>query len=258
MGSSISELPTEAYPNGFGFGPTFRFAAPQNILAERLESEGKTIRYGTSYVYFAVCRGQLVPVKGAREQLPVECRDRQTGKALDHRSFVVGIKTIYTYDIIYSRSPVLLAPRFDGSTIPERCASALDCPPGYDCIAENGCIPVVAPCLQSESDHCPWHCLDFNLDSDSFGIFTADGARVGAPSKSLWLNSFANAGRFSDDDDYETSFSLEPPTSPAPSKRTPCLRWQAPSTTTDHAHVWAVVRDNRGGLTVRDQRIMVR
>ncbi|MBN1605114.1 MAG: hypothetical protein JW940_00700 [Polyangiaceae bacterium] len=75
------------------------------------------------------------------------------------------------------------------------------------------------------------------------------------PHKSLWLSYFTNAGSLPDD---SGSFALRPPTEAAEVKRTQCVRWQAPRTPTEDAHLWAVVRDNRGGLVAFDQRVIVR
>jgi hypothetical protein len=99
------------------------------------------------------------------------------------------------------------------------------------------------------------HCLSFGLDLDSFSLFSVDGTRLETPRKSLWLDYFANAGSLPDD---EGSFAVHPPTGAADAERTECIRWQAPRQATEHAHLWAVLRDNRGGLATFEQRIAVR
>ena len=108
-----------------------------------------------------------------------------------------------------------------GLLVPEACASEADCRDGLE----------------------------------SFSLFSFDGVRLDAPHKSLWLSYFTNAGNLPDDDG---SFTVRPPAGAEEVRRTECIRWQAPRTTTQHAHLWAVVRDNRGRLTAWDQRIIVR
>lgn len=249
----VADTPTGAYPDGFGFGPTFNFAAPESILNATFEAAGSVIRYGTSYVFFAACAGQLVSIRNASERLPVECRDRRTGTTLDQRSFVVGVTTLYSYDRVTSRNPLMLSPRFDGVEIPGGCDVTAECPSGFDCSIEGQCLPVVRPCADEES--CEVHCLTFELGVDSFSLFAIDGTRLEAPEKSLWLSYLTNTGNLPDD---EASFGLDAPTDAASVKRTQCIRWQAPSTPTEHAHLWAVVRDSRGGFAVWDLRIIVR
>ncbi len=250
----IADTPAEDYPEGFGFGPTFLFGPPEDILSGEVELDGRSERYGTSYVFFAVCAGHLVPVEHVRERLPVECRDRETGKALDQRRFVVGVATVFTYENVQSPAPALLGPRFDGIEIPPSCGSAGMCPEGFECTDESDCAPVVQPCTAGDSTGCTDHCLTFDLGIDSFSLLE-NGNRLESPLNDLWLDYFTNAGELPEDD---ASFGLLPPKTATDTRRTECLRWRPPSTPTDHAHLWAVARNNRGGLSVWDQRIVVR
>ncbi len=247
----IAEMPPEAYPAGFMTGTKVSFSAPNDILAQSLTVEGNRIGYGTSYVYFAVCAGQLVTTYGSDENLPVECHDRATGKRLGPTRSVFGVTTIYSYDLVKSRNPGLLATRFDGALVPTTCTSTAACPNGFECTSDAVCVPVVKPC---DSSSCWAHCLDFDLGPESFSLFNMGGAMLPAPQKSLWIDYYTNAGSISD----EARFGLRAPEAGAARQRTGCTPWWAPPTPTEHAHLWAVVRDNRGGLTVHDQRIIVR
>jgi hypothetical protein len=251
---TVSETPAEARPSGFGFGPSFDFVAPRDILAGELEVGGRGVRYGTSYVFFAACAGQLVAVSDVTERLPVECRDRETGERLDQRSLVVGVTTVYSYDLVTSHNPVFSGPRFDDAAIPASCVSTADCPAEFDCSKEGQCLPVVSCCQAEDPSMCPEHCLTLELALDSFSLFSLDGARLSSPQKSLWLDYFTNAGNLPAD---EASLGLRPPAQASATRRTECIRWQAPKVPTEHAHLWAVVRDDRGGLATWDQRIIV-
>lgn len=260
LDSSVAQTPTEAYPHGFGFGPTFNFSPPEDILANESTAQGNPSRYGTSYVYFAACAGHLVPVHHVKDRLPVECRDPDTNELLDHRRFVAGITTVYSYDRFTSRNPMILAPRFDGKKTSETCSKTTPCASGFECSTEGACLPVVQHCTESEPEDCQSHCLTFALDLDSFSLFDLDGGRLPTPQKSLWVNYFTNAGNLPDrdDDSDEASFGVRAPDTENDLARTPCIDWRPPRSATEHAHVWAIVRDNRGGLAVWDQRIVVR
>lgn len=251
--STLSGTAVGSYPDGFGFGPTLQFTAPDDILAAELDALGTKVRYGVSYVYFMVCAGQIVPVTGTSERLPVECRDRETHQLLDQRSMVVGATTIYSYDLIRSKNPKVMLPVFDRALIPEQCASQA-CPTGLECTADNQCVPVVAPCREKGSDACRYHCLNYGYQLDSFSLFGIDGTRIDEPKKALWVDYYTNAGNAPEED----PISLPAPPDPDGIQGMPCLPWRAPGFPTEHAHIWTVVRDNRGGLLVRDQRVIVR
>ena len=252
--SPIADTPTSALPEGFGLGSLYTFAPPEGILSGQALVSGQSIRYGTSYVFFAVCAGDLIPVQTASDRLPVECRDRDNGERLDQRAFVVGFTTLYTYEGIQSHNPLLLAPKFDDVAIPSSCSAASPCPAGFECSTGAGCLPVVEHCREADVDDCPRHSLSFGLERASFSVFGVDGIALDSDSKSLWLDAFTNAGSLPDD----ASFALHAPSKPSGIQRTPSVFWQSPSTPTEQAHLWAVVRDSRGGLTVSEQRILVR
>ena len=109
--------------------------------------------------------------------------------------------------------------------------------------------------MKENSADCKEHCLNFELGIDSYSLFSINGDRLEAPKKSLWLTYLTNAGNLPDD---EASFALHAPPDGATVKRTPCIRWRPPRTPTEEAHLWAVVRDTRGGFATWDQRIIVR
>jgi hypothetical protein len=114
---------------------------------------------------------------------------------------------------------------------------------------------VVQHCTNEDPEKCPEHCLSFELKADSFNLYTFDNIRIENERKFLWLSSLTNVGLLPAD---EADVALNAPADPAAKISTPCIRWQPPQSPTDHAHLWAVVRDNRGGLTVWDQQILVR
>lgn len=251
----VADTPVSAYPEGFAFARDLGFSAPSDILRDEFDLAGRGIRFGTSYLFFALCAGNLAWIRGNSEKLPVECRDPGTNRVLDQSRFVVGMTTIYSYDVATSRNPVLLNPRFDERSIPEHCATSAECPATFECSAEDQCVPVVPRCEKQRSEDCEEHCLSLDVGLDSFNLFSIEGARVGAPAKSVWLDYLTNAGNLPDED---ARFGMDAPGDDTASQRTPCIRWQAPTVPTDQAHLWAVVRDDRGGTAVWDQRIIVR
>lgn len=255
LASTIADTSADAYPVGFGFGSSFDFAVDETILSQQARIGGKAIRYGVSYVYFAACAGRLVTAQSGPDRLPVECRDPDTGRAVNQERFVVGVTAVYSYDTITNRNPVLSRPQFDGREIPATCDATSQCPSGLECSSGNQCIPVVERCSQKQPESCRWHCLRLGLTLDSFSLFTVDGVPIRKPQKSLWLDHYTNVGSFQED---VAGFPLDAPVDPAGVEMSDCIDWQAPSAATEHAHLWTIVRDNRGGLTAWDQRVIVR
>lgn len=255
LAPKIAETPAESYPVGFGFGPTFDLSTDETILSQHARVGERDIQYGVSYVYFAVCAGELVSARGSSDRLPVDCRDRNTGRSVSQERFVVGLTAIYSYDVITNHNPILLMSRFDGQEIPNGCDAASQCPPGLVCSSAGECVPVVDRCGSQRPESCRWHCLNFDLGWDSFSLFDLEGVRIRKPQKSLWLDHYTNAGSFPED---VAGFPLHAPAERADVAQSSCVQWQAPNTPTEQAHLWAVVRDNRGGLTLWDQRIIVK
>ena len=251
---------TPAIPQ-FAVSPEFDFRAPDNVLQGQVTLSGQAVQYGISYVYFAACAGHLFPVKGVTDRLPVECRDRDTNALLDQRRFVVGVTTIYSYGGIANANPQLLNPTIDGLAIPiQACASGADCGVGFDC-TDSTCAPVVRPCSRDIPGSCNGHCLNFQVPGASFHL-TQDSAPIANPTKALWAEYYANAGSLPDD----ARFALhapEPNASVGGIGTTDlsisyCAPWVAPTYATEQARLWVVVRDDRGGLSWLEQRVLVR
>lgn len=254
LGQPIAEIHAESYHAGFGFGPSFGMQAPADILAQSFEAAGTRVGYGTSFVYFAVCAGRLVTAPGSDTQLPVACRDRDSGQPLDQSRWVVGVTTIYSYDLIRSLNPKVLGVNFGWQVIPTSCASSTECPVEFECSADSACVPIVRPCTGASAADCEPHTIGLGLGIESYSLFTLDGTMLPSPHKSLWLDYYTNAGSVPED----ARINLGRFEYGGTRVGACCATWRAPSTPTEHAHVWLVVRDNRGGLTVHDQRIIVR
>ena len=238
----------------FAVGQGFDFVAPSDILQSEVTVAGQSVHYGVSYVYFAACAGRLHAVPGVAKRLPVECRNQDTGALLDQRRFVVGRTTIYSYDIVANRNPVLQNPSFDFTEIPTPpCNGGGDCD-NFDCTTDpTQCLPVVPHCA-GDPDSCAGHCLSFQVPASSYALNGANGSSIWNPLKSLWAQMYANTGVLPDG----AWFALPPPLSPTDSTWSACVSWQAPTFATDQARLWIVVRDDRGGLSWIDQRVIVR
>lgn len=253
MAPSLADATTDSYPAGFGFGPTMEFTAPTDILAQELDVAGQRIRYGISYFYFMVCAGRIQRTKAGYKRLPVECHHRTTAQVLDQRSKVVGITTVYSYDVIRTTNPEVEFSFFDLQNTPPDC-SVSPCPANYECSeSAHRCVPVVSACTQKGTPACNPHSLMLALTQQSVSLLGRDGSRIEEPKKAVWLDLYTNAGFV----DEEARFVLGP-VQGLKEWSTPPLQWWAPPVATEHAHIWAVIRDNRGGVTIFDQPVIVR
>ena len=88
----------------------------------------------------------------------------------------------------------------------------------------------------------------------SFHLVGLDGTSIPSPLKSLWLEYYANAGALPDD----SRTAAPPPIDSSSSSFVRSAGWQAPQKPTESARLWAVLRDDHGGLNWLEQRVIVR
>jgi hypothetical protein len=251
--SPLADTPSVPAIGQFKIAPQFEYQAPENVLVSEVNVGGESIHYGTSYVFFAACAGTLYPASGLADQLPVQCRDRNSGALLDQRRFVVGVTTIYAYDKIVNHNPQLTRPLWDYVPIPDQtCSTDGDCGTGYACAGDAHCAPIVRPCRTDVPGSCNNHYLGMLVPPLSFVVTGLDGTPILRPMKSLWIDCYANAGALPDD----ARQGLEPPN--VGTGAAGCAAWQAPTQATEQARLWMVLRDDRGGIAWHEQRIFVR
>src|SRR6478736_371423 len=231
---------------------------PDDIISRRgpVTDGSKNPPYGITYVFFALCAGQLSlltnPGEGA---FPVGCKD-SSGNLLGPDDFVAGYTSIYSFQGISNNNPKISGFEFRGSPVPEGAFCI-----GDDCQARAGSAPAsdvdincddptmsalcVPPCGDDGDPSCTGYgfrptidkTATENQDKDQVSVMLL-GRDVG---EQMWINYYTDAGGFKSpvrllndatngwNDDYGTDFY-------APSK-------------TDPLRIWAVAHDNRGGMS---------
>jgi hypothetical protein len=229
---------------GLGFGEKFTLDIPEDLITRRPPPSPGVSPYGLSYVFFAACAGTLLPdaTPGA---FPIACEDER-GERVGARDFVAGYTSLYSYTDTTNTNPSLLGFAVNGKKltgdslcIGEECETlAWDAPRKCD-----GSEPVVAACAdEREPLDCPTMKFEVLVDPKSVDddpILTRD---IGEEStEQMWVNFHADRGQFQGDvslvNDSSTGFRDKVEgefVSPEAKGKT---------------HVWAVVRDNRGGTT---------
>lgn len=242
---------TRLPPGVFGVGSTFSFTVPDDILASAPRVPTDPVHFGVSYVFFAVCAGELRAEPHRTDGVPLGCVDPESGAPLDPTAFVRGYATLYSYEGVDNENPVLNGVSFDGvsiDTLPCRtdadCESLEEAAEGrlqYACSAAATCAPVLAPCPNGD---CPDHRVLPLVDP-------ASAERLGAANEVLWVNYYATAGTFND------------PTQLVSDRQRgliddPSGRWKPARVPVDPVRLWVTLHDQRGGAAWTSLDVIVR
>ncbi|HSI05273.1 MAG TPA: hypothetical protein VLC93_12380 [Myxococcota bacterium] len=201
----------------------FETTISADIISRRPPTPGATPKYGTAYVYFAVCAGTLVNQE--RLGFGVDCVDRDSGQPLGAASFVVGYTPIFAYDDVANTNP-LIADVSVPDSVPACTAADVDDCPDID-------VLVAVDPSQSEPD---------------YSAVAVGDSPVG---ELLWATFFTTSGEFvadtrliADGDDFRP---LDD------SKGT----WHVEPGYTGPVTIYVVLRDNRGGSSWTRREVTV-
>lgn len=256
--ASAAEVPVEQR-EFWGVGSRFAATIPEDVLEGR-QLDTNALPFGVSFVFFAVCRGHLLPAPDVPNDVPLRC-ESDDGEPVDSEGFVSGFATLYTYAGSVNRAPVISAKITAGRELPEpACASDSDCAPlasgalgsvcrsplparisGEPSAASSRCMPSVQRCV---APPCPSYELWPLLAAGSVEPDLAAAPPGGRPpSEVIWVKYYGLGGLSEGQaliNDRASGLS--------PSYST---RWTPPPfASAAPLPVWAVVQDNRGGASV--------
>lgn len=226
-----------------GSGETFSFQMPSTILDARTPIDPDQPPYGLAMVFFAVCGGQLAlaaPSEIEELGFPLVCLDDQ-GNLLGARDFVVGYSSVYSYAEVRNTNPEIEGFEVSGADASVTCF-------GDEClttpVATEACdpaAPTLPVCLEEDTNDCPGYPVKPAIDPSVVEPDTiATLGRREAYGEQMWINYHVDAGSVKSDarllndatagfnEDFGTEIRM--PSEPGP------------------VHLWAVVRDNRGGV----------
>ena len=259
-------------------GGDFGGAAPSLEFGDRISFQTKPgpiqVRpapnpdYDLSYVFFAVCAGTISLDQGSTEGLPIRCRD-DDGKDLGSRDFVVGYSAVYVFadgpdgDYV-NRNPAVEGFSFQGEPLAEnaRClgeeclatcsesGSCVQAPPAPidDCsAADMPCVPLAPRVPRCEDDGDPIECPGYDirpvysLEEPAEPDAVSNDTYGRSFGEQMWINYYTTRGSVKSEarllndatKKYNSDFGTE---------------FYAPSTP-GPVQVWAVVHDNRGGVS---------
>jgi hypothetical protein len=194
----VVDTPTDGVPPGyFGVGPQFQFTVPDDILSAAPRVATDPVHYGVSYVFFAACAGTVRPRPDLVDRVPLDCVDRNTGKPLDSRDFVLGFTTVFSYEGVQNLSPNLLGAEFGRTTLaintpPTPCTNDQDCVQiedargePYACSAAELCSPTARRCLKGG---CPAYRVRPLVEPSSAETVPGGSHEI------VWANFYATGG----------------------------------------------------------------
>jgi hypothetical protein len=233
------------------------FEVPLDIISRRPPPPdgSNNAAYGISYVFFAVCAGELttVPPAGDSTALPFGCKDA-SGKLLGADDFVAGYTSVYSFDGFSNQNPWIDGFEFRGQPLTDVCLRD-DCQalagsaPAQDFACDDSehpeysarCVPA---CADDGDSTCPAYAFRPTIDKDdsrNHEIDTVSAAQLGRTvGEQMWVDYYTDAGGFKSpvrllndatngwNDDYGTDFYA--PKQPGPMR------------------IWAIAHDNRGGV----------
>jgi hypothetical protein len=246
-------VPAGAPTGAVGFGTQFTASIPADAITSRMPSQGIVYPYGSLFVFFAACAGEIRHAPGANPATdpPVACYRAGTGEALGQADFEFGYYPIYAYETLVNQNPIVTSMSFAAPSDGAACTDPAACGVGQTCGSAGRCIPVVAACASDDSANCPPYALAPAVDPASVERAISSHVPISqAPLETIWASYYATGGTFEKDSrvvhdgvsGWSDSYAGV---------------WR-PGRTIGEVHLFAVVRDNRGGVTWATQDVAVR
>ncbi len=257
----------------------FSFVTSTDLISSRPPpAEDSTTPYGLTYVFFAVCAGQLDVLMTAEAAVPFVCYEEVDGvdgfsagdTRRDSRDFIIGYSAVFAYDQYENGNPLVDGFQFGATTLwpdsPAEVAAAA--PPGAllasprDLCIGDACAPAPpendgVPCLDALTlDACvEGDCVETRLqaivDPASAELDEVASARsAGTLGEQMWVNYYSSGGELAEEvrllNDAVAGF------------RTDTSTEYRAADTARVSHVWAVAHDNRGGAEWARVRVCTR
>jgi hypothetical protein len=201
--------------------------------------------YGLAYVLFVACAGEMriIPNPGPNK-LPFGCFDPVENRQLGADDFVMGYTSMYVYENRANLNPVMADLRFEGSSETASIVGST---------TDDSLVRHVPACKESDRTKCQAFPLKIIVDpmtvadvDDDPTAVTPDGQRL---KEQVWVNYYLTGGTFKSsvrlvndatsgyNDKNEAEFT--PPAESGP------------------VRLFAVLHDNRGGVSWLEGKIMV-
>lgn len=244
---SDEDLRNEQVPDGvpMGFGLEYDATIPTDIIESRQQDPDVVNPYGLAYVFFAACGGELrkLPDADPMEEFPLGCFRPGTNERLGAQDFLHGYFPLYAFESLRNNNPVIQSVAFGPGASGTPCTDSAQCLEGEVCSQAGFCIGTVARCTEDDEEDCPG--IYFKPTVEKASVDRAVMAMVSleeAPLENTWVMYHSNAGSWKAGSqmihDPDIGFRSEYEG-----------YWRAPKSGNREVRLWAVVRDNRGGVS---------
>jgi hypothetical protein len=244
---SDEDLAFSRVPEGVpvGFGLNYRATIPADVISSKPGDPELVYPYGLSYVFFAACAGDLrkLPEADRTGDFPLGCFRTGSSERLGEQDFLYGYFPIYAFETLRNANPEVAGVLFGPGATGAPCTDSGTCAAGEVCSKAGYCIATVPRCVQEDEEDCPG--IQFKPVVEASTLERATMAKVSeqdAPLENTWVMYHSTAGswkagsRMIHDPDMGFQSDYEG-------------YWRAPRTGDREVRVWAVVRDNRGGVS---------
>lgn len=256
----VEQLSNPTGPIELKEGNQVDFQIDPALLSDLPASNGQPV-FGSTYLFFALCAGQLEPdLSSPQGALPLVCR-RSDGTLQGPDAFVVGYTTLYSYPEGFINENPTAATRFEieGKSVQAACSDPAD-------VGVASCVPAtgffarprttVEDCDPASDERCFVTCEEDGDVAECPGIDVrpllnpaedAELDAVGAKyfgrnvKEQMWVSYHVNGGGVRSD----IRLLNDGDTGPAEDYGTEFYAPKDPGLVT----LWAVARDNRGGAS---------
>lgn len=203
-------------------GPTFSFKLPEDAVMEREGSEP----YGLAIVFNILCAGRVEfaarDPSGGGQQVPVLCTD-ENGQKLPPSDYVIGISRVYARTDRVNTNPVIESLTFEGADVVPAAGITLE------------------RCTASKEKDCKENKIGIRVSDSSWEPNPGEVTRDGDLREQIWVAYYSDLGSFSDG----ARLLFEARQGRVSDSD---VKYRAPTAVTDGT-LWAVVHDNRGGVS---------
>lgn len=216
------------------WGANATFTISQDIVTNHAPPIDDSTPYGVTMFFFAACAGQLYTINAGESVygVPLACLGTDNTPVATE-DFVVGYLPLRSFDSIENKAPAI-----EGYTLGGK---------KYVKTAKNAIAPV---CNNSDQKDCTG--LQFGPIVNRSSV-EQDTSPAIAENEMLWVSYFADHGRFEDD-----SRLIYDPSGGFRSSADVASRFLPTPGYRGKARLWAVVRDQRMGVTWIEQQVDVK
>lgn len=204
-------------------GAELAFDVPNDILSARPSAE----QYGLLVTFAIACRGHVeftpLPTGGSVDAVPFACFD-DAGNRLGADDFVFAYSLVYVFNDLRNENPVIDAVTLDGQNVDLQAGISIE------------------HCTSAKIDDCPARKIDMVVSDASQEIDPINLDKAGQPLREqIYVQYFATAGEFKND----TMVLFDPRAGRLSSTFD---EYRGPLNAGEY-QLWAVVHDNRGGVS---------